>query len=575
MWTGGTRVQLGGIRLSSRGPRNPALITLIGFLLAWALAPSGQRLRTLATEYSRLLDIVARRVPRLPAMPRAAHVVTALAAVCVVIAGVTEGAFVAGGSDSYGYVSQAHLWEAGELRQEPALVRQMPADLPLDVLSPLGYRPTIDGTTIAPTYPPGLPMVMAIFEKLAGPRSVFWVVSILGGVLVWATYVLGSRVYRPAVGASAAVLAATSAPVLVQLTSAPMSDLPAAAWWAVAFALISLDRRSSAFGAGIAAGVAILTRPNLAPLVAVAGVCLLWRLMAARRPLSLVIQHAVLFAGAPIAACLAFGAINRLLWGSALTSGHGPLSLLFSLANVWPNLLLYPRVIATQMPAVLLIPIAAIERRGYGVRRRYDDGDRSMTIALWAWIAAVFLAYVAYPAYDSEVNLRFLLPAVPALVVLASAAALSLAGPVIDTHRAACVVLSLVVTGYGVHSARIRGAFETDHLEKFATAGNLIEQRLPERAVLLAMLHSGSANYYSGRSIIRYDLLPPTRLDGLIEELQQRGYEPYILLDPDEREVFQSRYRGHSRLAALDWPPVVTLMPSGVQIFGLPSTTRP
>ena len=169
------------------------------------------------------------------------------------IVGLTEGAFVVGGSDSYGYVSQAHLWSVGALRQQPALFRQMAPELPLTVLSPLGYRPSTDGTTIAPTYPPGLPIVMAIFERVAGPDSVFWVVPIFGGVLVWATYLLGVRAHGPVAGALAAVLVATSPPVLLQLTTAPLSDLAAAAWWTLALALIPLDRRVSTLGAGAAA----------------------------------------------------------------------------------------------------------------------------------------------------------------------------------------------------------------------------------------------------------------------------------------------------------------------------------
>ena len=36
--------------------------------------------------------------------------------------------------------------------------------------------------------------------------------------------------------------------------------------------------------------------------------------------------------------------MNRVLWGSALVSGYGSLSALYSVANVWPNLLLYPGV---------------------------------------------------------------------------------------------------------------------------------------------------------------------------------------------------------------------------------------
>jgi hypothetical protein len=578
LWMDGFVFHLGGIRISSRSPRNPALLVLLSLVVAWVLAPSGRRNHALAAEWARLLDVVVRRLPRLPAIRRPAPVIAAIAALWIVIVGFTEGAFVVGGSDSYGYVSQAHLWNIGELRQEPALSRSIAPDLALDVLSPLGYRPSIDERTIAPTYPPGLPIVMAIFERMAGPQSVFWVVPIFGGVLVWATYLLGARAHGPVAGALAAVLVATSPPVLVQLTAAPLSDLPAAAWWAVAMALACLDHRVSALGAGAAAGLAILTRPNLLPLIAIVGGLLIWRLVAARRPIGHSIQHAVLFALFPIAACVSIAAINRVLWGSALMSGYGPLTVLFSVANIWPNLLLYPRLVATQMPVVLLIPIAAfLVWRRPGWRDRVS-GDRSLMIAFGACAVAVFLAYVAYPVYDAALNLRFLLPAVPFLLVLAIVSALSLAGRLVEMHRAACGLVLLIVAGYGVDQARELGAFRTDPAQKFAAAGRYLAQRLPERAVVLAMLHSGSATYYSGRPIVRYDLLPPSRLDGVVEALRQRGYVPYLLLDAEERAGFQSRYRGHSSLALLDWPPVFTLNSRDVEVhvYGLPeSKARP
>ena len=576
MWTGGTVFYVAGARISSRGPRNPALLVLIGLLIAWVLAPSGRRTSALAAECNWLLGIVVRMWPRLPAIPRPAQIVAATAAVCVVIVGLTWGAQVVGGSDSFGYVSQAHLWSIGELRQQPELSRVPAPALTLEVLSPLGYRPSVDGKTIAPTYSPGLPIVMALFERIAGPGSVFWVVPILGGVLVWATYLLGARAHGPVAGAIAAVLVATSPPVLLQLTTAPLSDLAAAVWWTLSLALIPLDRRFSTLGAGAAAGLAILTRPNLAPLVLVPAGLLILRLLAARRPRRMLAQHAVLFALLPVAAVVAIAVINRVLWGSAFVSGYGSLGALYSVANVWPNLLLYPGVIAILMPTALLVPIVAIVRWRRGDRRDSASGDRWMTFALGAVVAIMFLLYLPFPAYDSAQNLRFLLPAIPSLLVLASVAPLSLAGRLVETNRAVCVIVLVALTGYGVQCARDRGAFETGYLRKFAVIGESMAQRLPERAVLLAMLHSGSATYYSGRPTVRWDLLEPSRLDGLVEDLQQRGFVPYLLIDADERADFQSRYRGHSRLAGLDWPSVIALDPPVVQVYALPdATTRP
>jgi hypothetical protein len=568
LWTGGATFYVDGVRISSRGPRNPALLTLLSLALGWVLARPGQRNRSLSAECQRLLAVLTRWLSPLPLTQRTARIVAALAAIGVLMVGVIEGAFVVGGSDSYGYVSQAHLWLIGDLRQEPALRRSVPSDISLEALSPLGYRPSADHTTIAPTYSPGLPMVMAVFERLAGRTSVFWVVPLLGGVLVWTTYVLGRRVGGPLAGVVAAVLVATSPPVLFQLTAAPMSDLPAAAWWAVAVALAAYDRDDMALGAGIAAGLAILTRPNLAPMAVVSGGLLVWRLVAAGSPRWRAIRHMLLFALPVIAACLTIAALNRALWGSVLTSGYGSLSAqqFFAIGNVWSNLLLYPRVIATQMPVVLLIPIAIVTRTPLG-----DGGSGRMTIwALGACAVLCALAYVAYPPFDSEWNLRFLLPAVAPLLVLASASAVSLAGRLIETQRAACVLAMLVIVGYGVNHARDVGAFELAHLRRYAAIGGYITRELPERAVLVSMLHSGSAMYYTGRPILRWDMLPPSRLDSLVDELKQRGYVPYLLLDGDERHQFIARYRGQSRLAALDWPPLVALKPNDVRIYAIP-----
>ena len=570
MWTGGGVWSFAGVRISSRGPRNPTLLIALSVVLAWAIAVPGHRTHSLAVEYRWLIDRLARRVPRIPSL---APLVAALAAVIVAIVGLTEGAGVVGGSDSYGYVSQAHLWTLGALRQRPALANALADDVSLEVLTPLGYRPTVDGTTIAPTYPPGLPMVMAVFEKLTGPESVFWVVPILAAVLVWATYLLGVRLHSPAVGAIAAVLVATSPPVLMQLTDAPMSDVPAAAWWTLAMVLATIDGRTSALGAGGAAGLAILTRPNLVPLAAVVVSLLIWRLTAAGRSRGHVIQHVMLFALPAALACLAIAAIDDTLWGSPLTSGHGPLSALFSVSNVWSNVVLYPRVFVQQMPVVLALPVAWLLRRRARTWGVDTGGDRTLRVALGAFATLVVLGYIAYPAYDSSWKLRFLIPAVPAVLVLASLAAFSLAGRLFETEVAAALIALAAVGGYGVHTARTYGAFDVERLGRYAVIGRYIERELPEQAVLLSMLHSGSAAYYSGRPTLRYDLLPPAQLDSIVDALKQRGFQPYLLVDReerlDERLVFQNRFRGYSRLAALDWRPLVSLSSPPVEIYSI------
>ncbi len=557
MWTGGFIWFIGGVRISARGPRNPALLAVLCVVVAWVMGPSGRRVDALRAEWRWLIDLVASRLPRISLRP---SLIAGVAAIGIVAVGLMECTGAVGGSDSYGYVSQAHLWTIGSLKQEPVLLRPLSPHVTVDLLAPLGYRATADGSTMAPTYSPGFPIVLAVFERFAGRDSVFWVVPLFAGVLVWATYLLGARLYNPLVGALSAVLLATAAPVLIQLTTAPMSDLPAAAWWTLAFLLASMDRRVTAVGASLAAAAAILTRPNLVPVLPIAVAFLAGRLIVAKRPFQEVCVHVLLFSLFAAAACLAVAALNNWLWGSAVTSGYGSLGQLFSVANIWPNLVLYPRAVVTLIPVALLAPIAWFTHR-----------DRVTTLALGAWAAAVVFAYLAYPAFDAEWTLRFLIPAIPPLIVLASVVAYSLGSQMAERHRIVAFLVIAAVAGSGVHTARSHQAFDLEHERRYAAIGHYIARELPERAVLLAMLHSGSANYYSGRPTIRYDLLAGSRLDPLVEILQQHGFVPYLVIDSTEREAFQAHYRGHSRFAALDWKPVVQMYSPPVEIYAIPS----
>jgi hypothetical protein len=83
-----------------------------------------------------------------------------------------------------------------------------------------------------PTYPPGLPLLMALEKTVAGACAVFWISPVAGRLLVLATYGVGRRVGTPVVGVVAAWLTATSPTVLFAIMQ-PMSDIPVAAAWAI------------------------------------------------------------------------------------------------------------------------------------------------------------------------------------------------------------------------------------------------------------------------------------------------------------------------------------------------------
>jgi len=556
------------------------LLAILAAGLAWVLAPAGRRGVALLDDGAglaramwRAVVLLLRRIER--AVERAAPVFAAVAALVVVIVGFAEGARVAGGSDSYGYVSQAHLIAAWRVHVEPIPLAELTPAIPLKALVPLGYLLSPARDALVPTYAPGLPLVMAIGEWIAGRRAVFWVVPLLGGLAVWATYLLGRRAAGGPAGAFAAVLLASSPVLLLQLTAAPMSDLPAAAWWALALALVFREGRASALLGGLAAGLAILTRPNLVPLALVPGALLLWRALVERRgstppspPLlaGAAARRGLLFVAGAIPACLAVAALHTIHYGSPLRAGYD-LRGLFGLEHTWPNLVGYPALaVEMQTPLVLLALAAPLLTGGSALDAR--TRGRAVTLVAAAFVLAVLACYLFYPAFDARSTLRFLLPAIPPLLVLVSVSIAAFARRLPAGARFLLLAaVSTVAAVHGVADARERGAFHTEVERKYALIGEHIARRLPASAVLLAMQHSGSARYYSGRPTVRYDLLPERRLDRVVGVLQREGYRPYILLEPWEVERFRERFQDRSPLGLLDWPPLVELEREGVRIY--------
>jgi len=214
-FSGGFFFRLGQVRISSRNPNNPLLIALLGVVAAWVAAPRGRRWPTLVNEWCWLAGKLEKGIPRLTASQtrRLVSGTAGLIAVTVLWLGVTRGAFVAGGPDPYGYVSQAGLWLTGIPRVELPDVGVLPDGVPLDVLAPIGYRLGTDSASLVPTYSPGFPMQMALLERLGPQGSRFLVMPILAGVAVWTTYLLGTIIAGRLAGMIAALFLATSPPL--------------------------------------------------------------------------------------------------------------------------------------------------------------------------------------------------------------------------------------------------------------------------------------------------------------------------------------------------------------------------
>lgn len=503
-----------------------------------------------------------------------ASLVVAAAVLSVITFGLLKGLFVAAAADAYGYVSQADLWARGSLVIQQPFAQEMTWPNAADSLAPLGYRPfrpAPHGTDIVPVHSPGVPMLMAVFKLIGGAKAVYLVVPLLGGLAVWATFLMGSRLAGAFVGASAAVLLATSPSFLFEVT-APASDVAATAWWTLALALLTFESPTAMCGAGVSTGIAILTRPNLVPLALVFGLPLLWR---AIRPASDGTESRAgwfWFAAGSLPAVLLVAALNSHLYGSPFQSGYGPLDEHYSWGYGWANLVRYPRwLVESQTPLVLLAfaaPFFLPARGAAGLVRR----PRATSVVWLCGVAALFGVYLFYHPFEEWWYVRFLQPMFPALFVLMTVGLLALLAPVRQIAPQLPGPLAALVVGllawHGVRYAQERGASEVWRAEqRFVEAGEYVKSTLPERAAIISVLHSGSVRYYSGRLSVRFDTLRPADLDLVIQQLRRLGYEPYFMLDDGEEPIFRQRFGGHSALAALDWPPMAMPSKGSVRIY--------
>jgi hypothetical protein len=194
--TGGFVLEAEALRVSSHSPWPAAAIALGSGLAGFLLTSRDERGRAFTTIRARLA--------------LAAPLTAAALGVAVVFIALWTGSFVASGSDIHGYVSKAHLWAAGRLHVDQPLLRELRWPNDQWAVAPLGYRPATAGDSSVPVYPPGLPLVMALFERLAGRAAVFCVVPLLSGVAVGAPYLMGARLTAPVVGLGSACLMATS-----------------------------------------------------------------------------------------------------------------------------------------------------------------------------------------------------------------------------------------------------------------------------------------------------------------------------------------------------------------------------
>jgi hypothetical protein len=483
-------------------------------------------------------------------MSRAAVAVAILAALSLFTIGIVAGTWAVGGSDSSCYALMAEAFARGSLQPYLPFAVHAPWANAVLTFTPAGFIPSpVRPAFASPICAPGFSLVMVPFRWIGGMDGIFVVTPCAAALLVWCTFVVARHLAGPTAGATAAVLVATSPIVLFQ-TVQPMNDITTTALWMAVAAGTTITEPRRPWIGGALTGLAVLVRPNLAPLAVVVGV---WLIARSDRPL----RTSSRFIAASAPGIIAVAVLNWTLYGHPARLGYGSAADLFSASYVPTNVAHYGRALfETQTPFLALALASPF------VVRREARGVAWLGLAMAATTAGI---YLLYRPFEEWWYVRFLLPAITLAIALASAVTM-----IVLKKPALVAAITLGLSLFGLRTANERQVFQLQALEaRFRDAGHLVRDRLPPNAVFINVWQSGTMRYYANRESVLWDSLAPSSLDSAIAWLRQQGLEPFLLFERWEEPRFRGRFSPapserepaarvegpSSTFGLLDWPP--------------------
>lgn len=432
---------------------------------------------------------------------------------------------VAAGSDSSGYMNSARLLARGELMAPQRLPPEVGPDVLRWDFMPLGYAIGPRPGTIVPTYPQGLPLHFAVSGLALGWRlGPLWVIVGAALAALWLCYLCGREIgVSPALAAAGATALGLS-PLFIFSSVQPLSDTLATTWCLAAVWMALRARRGHvawACGCGLAFAIAVLVRPsNLLLLPCLVLLLGRWRLLLA-----------AIMGGLPGALWL--GYCNHLLYGSALRTGYGDIGSALAAKWVLPTLQHIGLWVSRLLPAgLLLLPLAALPL--WRERRR-------ILLALGAWWLA-FIVFYSYYEVTHEIwwSLRFILPAIPALILGATLGVDTLcarAGATAPRWRHLCagllVIWSAAVFQYWVPRLGLLGFSRTEIA--YHQACMWARAHVPPDAVIATMPASGALYYYTGFPVLRWDSVQADAFKQYAAAFRAAGRPVYAMLFAGEQ----------------------------------------
>jgi hypothetical protein len=474
-------------------------------LLALFYLPGIWRLARLVVDFSRsrLRPWLEDRLLR-PLSPRQRLALGVLALTAIFVFLSVHRQRYVGASDWYGYYAESLLFRHGQLTMKTAFP---PAQYP--AFAPLGFHAV--GDRIIPQYPPGYPLLLALFGLLGWE----FFVNALGGTLTILVFYLILRDLDSRGMALLYTALWAFFPVALFIAIRVMSDLIATLFILLAYYLFTRNR---IFWSGMAFAYAVAVRPSCALFFFV----LLPLLVKKKKFWPFCLSSAVIGG--------LYGLYNWAVFGRPWATGYGRFANELTAHVFRHHFLYYGKTMLVIMTPLLIVPaLLPLALR------------RPRSWFYFSWLASFWVFYSFWVAgADSWWYLRFLLPGLPALFILSAVGLQDIRERLLALKprwrpllKAAAIMLLVAMLAYFHDYSDRNQVFSADKGEMYYRASKVLESRVPRNSLVGGLEMSGPVRLYSGLESFRWDL--PEGLE-LIGDFLKKGRPVYLFIEPWNRE---------------------------------------
>jgi hypothetical protein len=241
---------------------------------------------------------------------------------------------------------------------------------------------------------------------------------------------------------------------------------------------------------------------------------------------------------------------NWRLYGAPWMSGYSGLSGMYAWAHVEANLVRYMTWLGQTQGWASLAWLGMFAPLRFPIERRLRVVGTLVIVVLWA-------SYVPYLVFDEWWYLRFLLPAMPTMIVFSLLVWRRLWGQLLGPAFGPAAVIGCVLfTLFQQYdTARTSPIWSLREAEtRYARAGAALRGMSPSSPVCVSMQHSGGLRHYAGCPTARYDWLKEASLCLSLETFRAAGLHPYIVLDDWEQPEFRRRFALPTHIEHWPWP---------------------